>query len=153
MATYNNAANCSTQQDNDSWENLPNNEVDCSPACTSSTRSTASTGDVTQSRLEKLKARLLSAKEARDSRASLYEVWESKLPRYYANQTYPTVESYPPHRAEYARQMRHQSWYPHYKMSSKSSANSCAEPDASKVEELMKERRHQSWYPHYKIEC
>jgi hypothetical protein len=156
MATYNKATNCSTetlpQQDSDGWENLPNSEVDYIPACTSSTLSTASTGGVAQSRLEKLKARLLSAKEARDNRASLYEVWERKMPRYYAKQTYPTVESYPPRRAEYARQMRHQSWYPHYKMSSKSSANSCTELDAPKVEELKKERRHQSWYPHYKIE-
>jgi hypothetical protein len=157
MATYNKAANCSTktllQQDNDSWESLPKHEVDCKPAYTPSTFSITSTVDVAPSRLAKLKSRLSSAKAARDRRASLYEVWERKLPTYYAKQTYPTVESYPPHRAQYARQMCHQSWYPHYKVSSKSSANSIAELDASKVEELKKERRHQSWYPHYKIEC
>jgi hypothetical protein len=150
MATYNKTASCSTksllQQDNDSWESLPKHEVDCKPAYASSTV------DIAPSRLEKLKARLASIKEARNRRASLYEVWERKLPTYYAKQTYPTVESYPPHKAEYARQMRHQSWYPHYKPS-KSCANSSAEPDTSKVEDLMKERSHQSWYPHYKIEC
>jgi len=156
MATYNKAADCSTktilQQDNDSWESVPKYEVDCKPAYASSTFSTTSTVDVAPSRLEKLKARLLSVKEARDRRASLYELWERKLPTYYAKQTYPTVESYPLHRAEDARQMRHQSWYPHYKPS-KSSANSGTKLDASEVEELKKERRHQSWYPHYKIEC
>jgi len=156
MATYNKTANYSTktllQQDNDSCESLLKQEVDCKPAYASSTLSIASTVDVTPSRLEKLKARLASIKEARDRRTALYEVWERKLPTYYAKQTYPTVESYPPHRVEYARQMRHQSWYPHYKPS-ESTANFDAEPDASKLEDLKKERRHQSWYPHYKIKC
>lgn len=156
MATYNKAAKTSTktlpQQDNDSWESLLKCDVDCKPAYASSTFSTASTVDGVPSRLEKLKARIAFIKEARDRRVSLYEVWERKLPTYYAKQTYPTVESYPPHRAEFARQQHHQSWYPHYKPS-KSSANSSAKLDASKVDDLKRERRHQSWYPHYKIKC
>ncbi len=150
MATYNKAAVMSTktllQQDNASWESLPKHEVDYKPAYPSSTFSTAPTVDVIPSGLEKLKARLLSAKEARDRRVSLYEAWQRKLPTHYAKQTFPKVESYPPHSAQFARDQQHQSWYPHYKSSDN---DSCVQPDASKVDELKKEIRHQSWYPHY----
>jgi hypothetical protein len=154
MATYDKAANYSTktllQQDNDSWESVPKYEVDRKLSYASSTLSTASTVEVAPSSLEKLKSRLASAKEARDRRASLFETWERKLPTYYAKQTYPTVESYPPHRTQYACQTRHQSWYPHYKASSTSSQSSGTKLDASKIEDLKKEKCHQSWYPHYK---
>ena len=60
-----------------------------------------------------------------------------------------TKQTSPPHSAEYASQMRHQSWYPHFK-SSESTASFDSELDASIIEDLAKERRHQSWYPHYK---
>jgi len=155
MAAYNKTAYTSTktllQQDNDSWESLPKYEVDRKPAYASSTFSTASTVDVVPSGLGKLKSRLSSAKEARDRRVSLYEAWQRKLPTYYAKQTDPIIKSYPPHKAQFARQQRqqqHHSWYPHYKASSNDSS---AEPDAEKVEDLKKERGHQSWYPHYKM--
>jgi hypothetical protein len=133
----------SLQQDNGSWESLPQYDVDSTPV-----RVSADAPGL----FEKLKARLASIKEARDNRANLYEIWERKRPTYYAKQTYPIVESYPPHRAEYARQLRHQSWYPHFEPSI-STVDSDPEPDSLKIEELMKERRHQSWYPHYKVKC
>jgi hypothetical protein len=106
------------------------------------TFSTAPTISPATKGLEKLKARIQSHVTARNSRVSLYEAWQRKLPTYYATQAYPTENVYPPHKAHVTyltqdhsseKSIQRQKDYPAYKTASLSGTRSGAEIVASKV--------------------
>lgn len=95
--------------------------------------------------LDKLKACIQSHIAARNSRVSLYEALQRKLPTYYASQTYPTENVYPPHKAHVtygnqsypSKKTSRQKDYPAYKTASLSSTKSGAEIVALKVGDIM----------------
>ena len=108
------------------------------------TFSTAPTASPAAKGLERLKARIQSRIAARNSRASLYEALQRKLPTY-ATQAYPIVNVYPPHAAHitYATKTcttdnnsQRQKDYTAYKAASLSSCRPGTDIIASKVGDL-----------------